>query len=297
MLGFKNLLKAIRKQNHRLKVYALVGDSGTGKSFRSRLIAEKYQINLIVDDGLLIRGQQILAGRSAKREVNRMKAVKRAIFEDPVQSQEVRDVLAHEKFDSILVIGTSEKMVARIAERLKLPYPDQVIYIEDVATHEEIALAMESRQVQGKHVIPVPMVEVKKDPRHKVLDSVRFFLERRPFLFWKKRVVEKTVVQPPFSRRGKISISRVALSQMIMHCVEEFDPNIKINKIIIDERTREYALVVKLRVAYGVRLGPVLSGLKDYIITWIERFSGLHIKRLDLTVDEVLKDVNRRDEG
>ena len=38
-----------------VKVYALVGRSGTGKSFRAQLVADKYHIPLIVDDGLLIK--------------------------------------------------------------------------------------------------------------------------------------------------------------------------------------------------------------------------------------------------
>ena len=49
-------------------VFALVGRSGTGKSFRAKLVAQKFGIDLIIDDGLLIRDQKIIAGRSAKRE-------------------------------------------------------------------------------------------------------------------------------------------------------------------------------------------------------------------------------------
>ena len=42
-------------------VYALVGESGTGKSFRSKLLAEKYGIDSIIDDGLLIQNDKICA--------------------------------------------------------------------------------------------------------------------------------------------------------------------------------------------------------------------------------------------
>ncbi|MBN2104707.1 hypothetical protein JW835_11765 [bacterium] len=288
----KGLIKNIHRPTNRIKVYALVGSSGTGKSFRARLIAEKYQIDLMVDDGLLIRGQQILAGQSAKRESNRFKAVKRAILEDTEHAQSIRKALDAEKFSSILIIGTSEKMVARIAEQLELPYPDQVIYIEDVSTTEEIAMAQEHRKTQGKHIIPVPVVEVKKDPGHRVLDSIRFFIERHPVLFWKKQIIEKTIVQPPFSRIGKISISEVALSQMIMHCVEEYDPNIKIQKIIIDDYHRDYSIEVILSIQYGLKMGLALSELQNYIVQWVQRYSGIHIKRLDFTVDQVLHDID-----
>ena len=39
----------------RIKVFALIGESGTGKSFRAKLVAQKYGIDYIIDDGLLIR--------------------------------------------------------------------------------------------------------------------------------------------------------------------------------------------------------------------------------------------------
>ena len=35
-----------------VKVYALVGRSGTGKSHHSKLVAQKHHIDLIIDDGL-----------------------------------------------------------------------------------------------------------------------------------------------------------------------------------------------------------------------------------------------------
>ena len=285
--NIKDILSKLPGASSKIKVYALVGNSGTGKSFRARLITDKYQIDLMVDDGLLIRDHQILAGRSAKRETNRIRAVKRAIFNDPDHAEEVKSALDREKFNSILIIGTSEKMVAKITDHLNLPYPDQLIFIEDVSTTEEIAMAQESRRVQGKHIIPVPVVEVRKDPGHRILDTIRFFIRKHPILFWKKNVVEKTVVQPAFSRRGKISISECALSQMIMHCVEEFNPEIKIRKIIIDDQTKDYGIEVEVKIMFGLQIGASLSELQQYIIHWIEKYSGIHISKLDFTVEHV----------
>ena len=52
----------------KIQVYALVGKAGTGKSFRAQLIADKYKIELLIDDGILIKESRIISGRSAKRE-------------------------------------------------------------------------------------------------------------------------------------------------------------------------------------------------------------------------------------
>ena len=50
-----NFIQDIIKGLKPVTVYALVGESGTGKSFRSKLLAEKYGIDYIIDDGLLIQ--------------------------------------------------------------------------------------------------------------------------------------------------------------------------------------------------------------------------------------------------
>src|SRR5512142_1361908 len=115
-----------------IRVYALVGESGTGKSFRAKLVAQKYGIDMIIDDGLLIRGDALLAGRSAKKEQMYMSAVKTALFHDKSHRDEVARALGREHFRKILVIGTSERMVTKICERLQIPHPIKIIKIEDI---------------------------------------------------------------------------------------------------------------------------------------------------------------------
>ena len=295
MKQLKQFISRLVHGSVKIDVFALVGETGTGKSFRARLIMEKYSIELMIDDGLLIRDQRILAGKSAKREKNRVTAIKRAIFQDEEYAREMRNVLQQEKFKSILLIGTSEKMVARIAERLHLPYPNNIIYIDDVATQEEIERARESRRTRGKHVIPVPVIEVKQDPSHRVLDSIKIFLKTNPMIFWKKQIVEKTVVQPPFSRLGRLSISEAALSQMIIHCVKEFNLDIQIQKIIIDLAVGGYGIEIKLSFPYGMAVQNSLAGLQEYIVKNIEGYTGIYVKELNLTVDHIGKGSNRNE--
>ena len=76
----KRIVTQIRWNLQGFKTMALVGKSGTGKSFRAQLIAEKFGIELLIDDGLLIHEQKIVAGKSAKRENGEMAAVKPALF-------------------------------------------------------------------------------------------------------------------------------------------------------------------------------------------------------------------------
>ena len=46
----------------RIKVYAFVGPSGTGKSYRAQMVANENGIKYIIDDGLLIKDNEVIAG-------------------------------------------------------------------------------------------------------------------------------------------------------------------------------------------------------------------------------------------
>ncbi len=269
-----------------VRVYALVGESGTGKSFRAKLVAQKYGIEMIIDDGLLIRGDSIVAGKSAKKEQLYMAAVKTALFHDKAHRDEVARALQREKFRKILVIGTSERMVTRICDRLQIPHPVKVVKIEDIASQEEIAKAVRSRKVEGKHVIPVPALEIRRNYPSIFYDSIRVFLKRsfgaapaRP------RLYEKSVVRPEYAKRGRVSISEAALSQMVIHCVDEFDDSVRVRKLTIRSDTQGYRLTLVLEVPYGTKLAQNARALQEYIIENIERFTGILIEEVNIVID------------
>ncbi len=67
-------------------------------------------------------------------------------------------------------------MVDKIAENLGLPKISKTIYIKDVATEEEIEKSKRRiRVTEGKHVIPVPTFEIKKDFSGYMLDPLQIF--------------------------------------------------------------------------------------------------------------------------
>ena len=65
---------------NKLKVYAFVGPSGTGKSYRAQMVASERNINFIIDDGLLIKDNAVIAGESAKKAKTKVATVKHALF-------------------------------------------------------------------------------------------------------------------------------------------------------------------------------------------------------------------------
>jgi ABC-type dipeptide/oligopeptide/nickel transport system ATPase component len=196
--SFKRLIPWIARNP---QTYALVGKSGTGKSFKARNVAQRYRIDLIIDDGLLIKDTKILSGRSAKKEKGILSAIKTALFANPDQVTDVRKALSSESYRRILIIGTSVRMIERIRRTLDLPPLHRIIDIEDVSRREEIEKALEIRAEQGKHIIPVPAVEIKRNYPHIFFESIKILLTGNArSRDGKENFVEKTVVRPAYSR-------------------------------------------------------------------------------------------------
>ena len=272
-------------------VYALVGESGTGKSFRSKLLAEKYGIDSIIDDGLLIQNDKILAGHSAKREKTYMGAVRVALFDDKEHRDEIARALKKAHIKKILILGTSEKMVLKIAMRLQLPQPQKIIRIEDIATREEIEKAIKSRQVEGKHVIPVPSIEIKRNYPQIFSNSIKVFFCFFK-LFTKKdqndgKLFEKSIVQPEFSKKGRIEISEAALTQMVMHCVSECDEAVRVKKMTIKTDSRCYRIIILIDVPFGTQLTGKIHKMQQYIIDKIESYTGILIEEVSIVIDKI----------
>lgn len=282
---FKNLFWGFLPK----KVYGLIGAPGTGKSFRAFLIADRYNIEFIIDDGLLIKGQKIIAGKSAKKEQYHVTAVKRAIFHEHRHAREVRKALWREKFLSVLILATSENMLNKIIKRLHLQKPYKIIRIEDIATEEEIRLAQKNRLKYGKHVMPIPLMEVKKIYPNIVLHAIHMFVNEPKGLFFKKtkkRLIEKTIVRPNFGINGNITISETALLQMVSHCIVEYSKSIKLLKVSIIESDNGFALTLDISVDYSMNMPDTIKNIQNIVKNKIEEFTGIPILKVDINIVE-----------
>lgn len=86
-----------------MKVYCLVGKSGTGKSYQAINLCRQMNIVSIIDDGLFICHNKVVAGISAKRQKTQYVAVKTALFDQDWHAQEVIDAIKRENPENILV--------------------------------------------------------------------------------------------------------------------------------------------------------------------------------------------------
>lgn len=229
-----------------MQVYAFVGKTGTGKSYNAQKVAKENKINYIIDDAILIKNTKVIAGKSAKTEANFIASVKAAIFLDEKRREEMITVLKRESPEKILILGTSDDMVEKIATNLQLGKIDKTIYIQDIASKSQIEEARRSRVEDGKHVVPVPTLEIKKQFSGYFLDSLKsfnFFGRDEEEMM---ETTEKTIIRPTYSYLGNYSISDNVINAIIAHVVAKVDGVTKVFKVV----TEKYIDGMKLRNRY-----------------------------------------------
>ncbi len=264
-----------------MKVYALVGKSGTGKSFQATYLCGQMNIEYIIDDGLLIGRASVIAGISAKRQQTKVGAVKTALFTDEAHMREVRDKLAEISPERILVIGTGRNMVFKICDRLGLPAPELVINIEDITTEEERNAAYRQRYEQGKHVIPVPTFELKKEFSGYFMNPLRWFIGRGSK---NNDRGERTVVRPTYSYLGKYNISDKVITDIINHICMKSGDVFKVSKISV-YKTGEGIKIKAFLVMYGGRnIITAAEKIQSEIAKQTEMMTAFNVEEMNIEI-------------
>ena len=273
-----------------MRVLAFVGPSGTGKSYRAQWVARENELDCIIDDGLLIKDNRILAGKSAKKEASRIASVKRAIFTDDNHAKDVMKAIEEEKPKGILVLGTSDEMVNKIAEKLKLSKFEKTIYIEDVATEKDIERARYLRRQLGKHVIPVPTVEIKNQFSGYFLNPLKIF--KRKENSSETTAFEKTIVRPAFSYMGEYTISETVINSLVYNIGRNFDGIKKVVKVKNKNTDGGVIIDVEIMGVYGYKLTEVMTKLAEKILVEVERITALNVEKLNVVVKNIYIEEN-----
>lgn len=265
---------------------ALVGPSGTGKSHRALIVAHEYDVDTIIDDGLLIKDSKIIAGYSAKKEPSKIRAVKRAIFMEPDHAVEVRDAIVRVKPGRILVLGTSKNMVEKIVDVLNLPPISQVIRIEDIATRGEIAKAKESRLKEGKHIIPVPTIELKPHFSGYLIDPLDVFFKKSRSK-QRRKLGEKSIVRPTFSYYGKLLISDAVIAAIVDYVATSEEAVTKTSQIHIknsQDREKGISISLDVTIKYGPSIWNVVQDAQTRVKQVVEYMTGMNVKEVNVMV-------------
>ena len=269
----------------KIKVFAFVGPSGTGKSYRAQMVAGENNINYIIDDGLLINENDVLAGISAKKAPTRIETVKKAIFLDKQDRENMKQALEKYKPESILILGTSDDMVEKIATNLGMHKPEKTIYINEVATDTEMETAKRIRTTEGKHVIPVPTFEIKRDFSGYLLDPLQIFKSKgkgtEPY------IAEKSIIRPTFSYLGNFTISDTVFRQITEYISKKTNGIHKTYRTRVESSVSGTNIYIEVSVIYGYNVVNVLREFKHNVKKEIERLTSMNVQEVSVLAKNI----------
>lgn len=264
-----------------MKVYALVGKSGTGKSYQAQNLCKELNIEGIVDDGLFIYENKVMAGISAKRQSTKVGAVKTALFTKDGHRQEVAKTIKKHDPKKLLVIGTSDEMVKRIAGRLELPEIAETVYITDITTEGERDIAHKQRHELGKHVIPVPAFQLKRQFSGYFISPLLIF---RGWSANKGGFAEKSVVRPTYSYLGDYSLSDKVFSDIVECAARELPGVDSVLRTTTITAAEGVEITVLVNMRYGFNIVAQAVNLQKQAAAQVEKMTAFNVNRLDIDV-------------
>ena len=171
-------------------------------------------------------------------------------------------------------------MVKKIAANLGLPEISDIIYIEDVATENEMETALKIRKTEGKHVIPVPTFQIKKDFSGYLLDPLQIFKSKgkgkMPY------ISEKSIIRPTFSYMGNFTISDLVFRQILEYLASQIPAIYKILKARVENYGEGVKLYIEVSTMYGYNVIEGLRVFKEKSKKEIEKLTAMNVVQLDV---------------
>ena len=266
-----------------MEIYTLVGKSGTGKSFHAMEICKEKNIDAIIDDGLFIYKNTLVAGLSAKRADTKIGAVKVALFIDDEACMQIKLAIKAKNPKKILILGTSDGMVDKIAQRLGLTVlpedsPNR-IRIEDITTEEERKTARQQRDKLGKHVIPAPSLQLKHNFAGYFMDPLRILRGKD-----QGAAAERTVVRPTYSYMGEYFVAEKVIDD-IVYCVGGRLPYIDriayVGHVPVPEA---YQLMITLKLRRGYPIWESAEDFQRRVSEMVESMTAFNVTAVDVEV-------------
>ena len=176
-------------------------------------------------------------------------------------------------------------MVQKIAANLGLPPIKETVYIQDVATKQEMETARRIRVTEGKHVRPVPTFEIKKDFSGYLLDPLQIFKSKgkgeKPY------ISEKSIIRPTFSYMGNFTISDTVFRQILEYLASKTKGIYKIQKVRVSNYGDGASLYIEVTVTYGVNVMKEISGFREKAQKEIENLTSMNVVDMEIVVKNI----------
>ena len=208
--------------------------------------------------------------------------------------EEVRKAIEETKPVRILILGTSENMASKIAKALKLPEVSRFVHIEDIATQSEMDKARFHRLREGKHIIPVPTIELKPHFSGYLVDPINSLLKKRREDGRRRHLGEKSIVRPVFSYYGKLIIDDWAIKAIVRKLLVDGENVTKVADVRIEHVYKgdgevgfESAGIVigcDVVISYGKHIPTLVQKLQNQVRKDVEYMTGMVVKKVNITI-------------
>lgn len=281
-----------------MKIISFTGKSGTGKSFQATALAQKRNIDAIIDDGLLIYKGQIVAGTSAKKSPSKREAMRIALFNHDWHRSEVVQALVKYHPETIMIIGTSDKMTNIVCESLGLHEPEERIYIEDITTEEQRETAHYHRHIEGEHVIPAPMGQLKRDFAGYFMNPLRILKAAKVLRDDNAPETEedefnRTVVRPQYSYFGVFTITEQALKDIIQITAEKYKDRLVVLDRLGNGKQMNMVIAIDVRLLQGPDMVESCENFQKDVHQAIENMTAFSVESINIRIRDIRKDAAR----
>ena len=283
-----------------MKVVSFTGKSGTGKSYQATALAQRRGIDAIIDDGLLIYKGQIVAGTSAKKCPSKAAAMRTALFNIEEHRDAVKAAIESYDPETLMIIGTSDRMTDIIADQLGIPKPEERIYIQDVSTEEDMKLAAHYRDDEGEHVIPAPVGQLRRDFAGYFMNPLKHFrdIARGNDLGGVQDEGneepgpsdDRTVVRPTFSYYGSYKISEQVIKDIVNIAAKKHASSLLVVDRMIHGKPENLSVTIDVRVLRNAEAIDNCAALQKDVFDAIADMTSFTIENVNVRVNDVATD-------
>ena len=141
------------------------------------------------------------------------------------------------------------------------------------------------RQTEGKHVIPVPTFEIKKDFSGYLLDPLQIFKTKgkgqKPY------IAEKSIIRPTFSYLGNFTISDSVFREIVEYLASKMPEIHKILRTRANNTPEGPVIYMEVSVVYGYNVVEGLAELKRRAKREIENLTAMNVQSIDIVAKSV----------
>jgi len=141
------------------------------------------------------------------------------------------------------------------------------------------------RLKEGKHIIPVPTIELKPHFSGFLIDPLQSFFKRSSTN--RRRLGEKSIVRPVFSYYGKLVIDDSAIKTIVEKVMKAKEFVKKIARITVKrEKEGNAGLCINCDVvlSYGNHLPTVLRDTQMRVRESVEFMTGMSVREINIRV-------------